>query len=105
MHPHLRATIDRFTAHFAGDVRCVGMHLKGSGGTGMDDAYSDVDLELVVEDAHFAAVSAELREVCERVCGRIELWFPEGARPASRLLPVLAGRPLHRSIYSARSRP
>jgi hypothetical protein len=81
MHPHLRATIGRFTAHFVADARCVGMHLKGSGGTGTDDAYSDVDLELVVEDAHYGAVSAELRAVCERVCGRIELWFPEGARP------------------------
>jgi hypothetical protein len=81
MHPHLRATVGRFAAHFAADARCVGMHLKGSGGTGTDDEYSDVDLELVVEDAHYGAVSAELRALCERVCGRIELWFPEGARP------------------------
>lgn len=81
MHPHLRATIDRFTALFGEDQRCIGMHLKGSGGAGTDDEYSDVDLELVVEDAHYAAISAELRAVCERVCGRIHLWFPEGARP------------------------
>jgi hypothetical protein len=83
MHPHLRATVGRFAAHFAEDGRCVGMHLKGSGGTGTDDEYSDVDLELVVEDAHYGAVSAELRAVCERVCGRIELWFPEGVGPDS----------------------
>jgi hypothetical protein len=83
VHPHLRATVDRFAAHFAGDDRCVGLHLKGSGGTGTDDAYSDsdVDLELVVEDAHYAAVSAALRAVCERVCGRIVLWVPEGVGP------------------------
>jgi hypothetical protein len=83
MHPHLRATIDRFTAHFAADGRCVGLHLKGSGGSGTDDAYSDVDLEMVVEDAHYGAVAAELRPLCERVCGRIALWFPEGVRPES----------------------
>ena len=80
MHAHLRATIDRFAALFAPDGRCAGLHLKGSGGAGTDDAYSDVDLELVVEDAAYGAVSAELREVCERVCGPIRLWFPEGAR-------------------------
>jgi hypothetical protein len=83
MHPYLRETIDRFVDHFAGDVRCVGLHLKGSGGTGTDDAYSDVDLELVVEDAAYAAVSSELRAICERVCGRIQLWFPEGVRADS----------------------
>jgi len=80
MHPHLSATIDTFTEHFREDPRCVGLHLKGSGGTGTDDEYSDVDLELVVEDAHYPAVTAELRALCERVCGRIELWFPEGQR-------------------------
>jgi hypothetical protein len=80
MHAHLRATIDRFTALFAPDARCAGLHLKGSGGAGTDDAYSDVDLELVVQDAAYGAVSAELRAVCERVCGAIRLWFPEGVR-------------------------
>ena len=80
MHPYLRATIDAFTAHFRDDSRCVGLHLKGSAGTGTDDKYSDVDLELVVEDAHYPAATAELRALCERVCGRIELWFPEGQR-------------------------
>jgi hypothetical protein len=81
MHPHLRHTVDRFTALFSADPRCVGMHLKGSGGAGTDDEYSDVDLELVIEDAHYGAISAELRAICERVCGQIHLWFPEGARP------------------------
>jgi len=80
MHPHLRATIEAFTAYFREDTRCFGLHLKGSGGTGTDDEYSDVDLELVVEDASYEALSAELRDVCERVCGRIALWFPEGRR-------------------------
>ena len=47
-------------ALFRKDRRCVGMHLKGSGGMGTDDEYSDVDLEMVVEDAHYAAISAEL---------------------------------------------
>ena len=83
MHPHLRATIDSFTANFARDPRCAGLHLKGSGGSGTDDEYSDVDLELVVEDAHYAAVSADLRNLCERICGPIQLWFPEGVRPDS----------------------
>jgi hypothetical protein len=83
MHPYLRATIEAFTAYFREDGRCVGLHLKGSGGTDTDDEYSDVDLELVVEDAHYAAVAAELRALCERVCGRIELWFPEGQRADS----------------------
>jgi hypothetical protein len=83
MHPYLRDTIDRFVTHFAADLRCVGLHLKGSGGTETDDEYSDVDLELIVRDEHYAAVSAEMRSLCERVCGPIHLWFPEGIRPDS----------------------
>jgi hypothetical protein len=79
VHPHLRATVARFVAHFGADRRCVGMHLKGSGGSGTDDEYSDVDLELVVEDAQYEALSAELRAVCERICGSIRLWVPEGS--------------------------
>ncbi|HEU5314914.1 MAG TPA: hypothetical protein VFX49_02305 [Chloroflexota bacterium] len=80
MHPHLRATIETFTELFREDTRCIGLHLKGSGGAGTDDEYSDVDLELVVEDGDYEAVSAEMRDLCERVCGRIYLWFPEGVR-------------------------
>lgn len=83
MHPHLSATIDLFSRHFAQDARCVGLHVKGSGGTATDDEYSDVDLELIVEDAHYDAVSSELRPLCERFCGPIQLWFPEGVRPDS----------------------
>jgi hypothetical protein len=41
MHPHLRATVERFVAQFRDDGRCVGMHLKGSAGAGTDDEYSD----------------------------------------------------------------
>ena len=80
MNPYLRETIQTFTEHFREDRRCIGLHLKGSGGTGTDDEYSDVDLELVVEDEFYGEVTAELRALCERVCGRIELWFPEGQR-------------------------
>jgi hypothetical protein len=99
MHPHLRATVELFVAHFGTDERCVGMHLKGSGGAGTDDEYSDVDLELVVEDAHYAAVSAELREVCERVCGRIRLWFPEGTGPDGCNYAFLFERAGERFLY------
>ena len=38
MHPYLRETIETFTAHFREDTRCVGLHLKGSGGTGTQAA-------------------------------------------------------------------
>jgi hypothetical protein len=39
-----------------------------------------VDLELTVEDAAYGAVSGELQGLCERVCGQMVLWFPEGVR-------------------------
>jgi hypothetical protein len=53
----------------------------GSGGSETDDEWSDVDLDLVVEDAAYADVAAQLRAVCEAECGRIQVWLPEGERP------------------------
>ena len=82
MHPYLRTTIEAFAGHFREDARCVGLHLKGSGGTGTDDD-SDVDLELVVQDAHYATVAAELRRFGQdgrAACDRWGRSYPEALK-------------------------
>ncbi len=81
MHPYLRGTIERLVARFSVESWCVGMYLSGSGGSGTDDEWSDVDLDLVVEDGAYAEVAAGLRAICEAECGAIRVWLPEGERP------------------------
>jgi len=54
--------------------------LWGSAGRGTDDLYSDLDLGVVIRDQEFDAVRAELRSTCERICGKIQGWLPEGER-------------------------
>jgi len=81
MHPQLLRGLDAAVAHFRGDPRCVGMYLHGSIGRGETDAYSDVDVCAVIEDADYEAVKAEMRGVCERAFGPVVIWLPEGERP------------------------
>ncbi|HZO90799.1 MAG TPA: aminoglycoside 6-adenylyltransferase [Chthonomonadaceae bacterium] len=78
MHPVLEASIARAVDYFRDDERVLGMYLWGSLGKGTADAYSDVDLALVVRDEDYNAVKGELRGVCERICGPIAVWLPEG---------------------------
>jgi hypothetical protein len=78
VNPKLLQALDRFVEHFRSDPRCLGMCLHGSIGRGETDEYSDVDVSIVVKDAHYAEVRAELRPLCEDVCGRIVVWLPEG---------------------------
>ena len=83
MHAYLQETVERLTAHFAAQPWCVGVYLAGSGGAGTDDAWSDVDLDVVVEDGIYDEVVAGLRPLCERECGHIQVWLPEGERPGA----------------------
>ena len=71
MHPLLEQTAGKLEQHFRADNRVLGIYLWGSSGRGTDDLYSDLDLGVVVRDGVFDAVKAELRSVCERVCGPI----------------------------------
>lgn len=81
MHPFLLAALAAAEAHFRADARCVGMYLHGSIGRGDTDAYSDIDVCAVIEDAHYPAVKAEMRELCGKLFGPIVAWLPEGERP------------------------
>ncbi len=83
IHPGLRASLARIEAHFQADRRCAAMYLWGSLGNETADAYSDVDLAIVVDDLEYEAVKSELRSLCERLCGPILAWLPEGERPQS----------------------
>jgi hypothetical protein len=80
MNPRLQKAADRLERHFRADDRCLGIYLWGSAGRGTADPHSDLDLAVVVRDGEFDAVKAELRSICERVCGRIQGWLPEGER-------------------------
>lgn len=78
MHPALLESLSRLEAHFRQDERCLGFYLLGSIGRGETDAYSDIDAAVVVPDEHYAAVQQELRPLCERLCGPVVVWLPEG---------------------------
>jgi predicted nucleotidyltransferase len=80
MHPLLHRTLEDVERHFRADDRCLGLYLFGSAGRGTDDAYSDLDLAIVVRDEAYGAMTRELRAVCERICGPLQVWLPEGER-------------------------
>src|SRR5437763_607918 len=80
MHPVLQGAAERLEEHFRTDPCCLGIYLWGSAGRGTADLYSDLDFAVVVRDDQFAAVKAELRSTCERLCGKIQGWLPEGER-------------------------
>lgn len=80
MHSYLRETIERFRLQFDQDGRVAAMYLFGSGGKGADDEYSDADVGIVIRDESYEELRDELKDICERLCGRIHLWFPEGER-------------------------
>jgi hypothetical protein len=80
MHPLLEQTAAKIEQFFRKDDRCLGLFLWGSAGRGTDDAYSDLDLGIVVRDEAFAAVKGELRSICEEICGGTHGWLPEGER-------------------------
>ncbi len=81
MHPFLHEALAAAEAHFREDPRCVGMYLHGSIGRGDTDAYSDIDVCAVIEDAHYQAVKEEMRDLCGKLFGPIVAWLPEGERP------------------------
>lgn len=78
MHEYLRDTIEKFKQKFYNDNRIIAMYLYGSGGKGIDDEYSDVDLGMVIQDGFYGEVRDGLKDICEYICGKIHLWFPEG---------------------------
>jgi hypothetical protein len=80
MHPRLEETLETMEQQFRADSRCLGLYLFGSVGRGTDDAYSDLDLVVVVRDDAYEAVKAAFRPLCERLCGPLSVWLPEGER-------------------------
>jgi hypothetical protein len=83
MHPNLLQSLQRLQDHYAQDERCLGAFLSGSIGAGTTDEWSDVDLDMVFRDEDYAAAKAECRANCERLCGPILVWLPEGEGPHS----------------------
>ena len=81
IHPGLHETLAKLEAHFLADSRCAAMYLWGSLGKGNADSFSDVDVAIVIHDEHYQAVKSELQSVCERLCGPLLAWLPEGERP------------------------
>jgi len=78
MHEYLKQTIEKFKKEFQGDNRITAMFLYGSAGRNADDEYSDVDLGVVIKDGFYNEVRNNLKGICESVCGKIYLFFPEG---------------------------
>jgi hypothetical protein len=78
MHPLLHKTLENAERHFRADDRCLGLYLFGSSGKGTDDAYSDLDLAIVVRGEAYEAMKREFRQTCERICGPVQVWLPEG---------------------------
>jgi predicted nucleotidyltransferase len=78
LNPKLTQSLQNLEAHFRRDERCLGMFLWGSLGRESADAYSDVDVGIVVRDEDYAAMKAELYGTCEAACGKIVVWLPEG---------------------------
>jgi hypothetical protein len=78
MHPVLQQVTERVEQRLREDARCLGLYLWGSSGKGTDDAYSDLDLGVVIRDADYEAVRQEFRRLCEAVCGPLQVWLPEG---------------------------
>ncbi len=77
MHPVLKQAFARSVELFRSDPRVQACWLLGSAQSGHEDAYSDVDPMLLVDDAHFEAFSAELPHLFRRVARDIVLWWPE----------------------------
>ncbi len=80
MHPRLHQVLETAERHFRADDRCLGLYLFGSSGRGTDDAYSDLDLAVVVRDDAYEAIKREFRATCEGIWGPIQVWLPEGER-------------------------
>jgi predicted nucleotidyltransferase len=78
MHHVLTDSLKRIEDYFAQDERCIGMYLSGSLANDSADEWSDVDVVAVLRDEDYAAVNEGMRAVCERLCGPILVWLPEG---------------------------
>jgi hypothetical protein len=78
IHPVLTESFERLRAYFEADERCVGMFLWGSLDNGTADAWSDVDVSAVFRDEDYQQVKAEMRSICDSLCGPILVWLPEG---------------------------
>src|SRR5215216_6010642 len=78
MHPVLQQVAETIERRLREDPRCLGLYLWGSSGKGTDDAYSDLDLAVVIRDADYEVVRQEFRPLCEAICGPLPVWLPEG---------------------------
>lgn len=77
LNAKLLKSVERLTESYTSDARCLAIFLWGSAGRGNADLFSDVDFGVVVAEADYAAMRAELQGVCERECGEITLWLAE----------------------------
>lgn len=97
------ALLERILSSLQADRRVAGAWLLGSLGRGTADAWSDIDLCVVVRDADVTAVLAERRDLVARPGGPLLVQdLPRNAPPGGAYLLVLypgAGGPVHVDWY------
>jgi len=81
MHSGLEAALQRMRDVFFSDDRCWAMYITGSLAKKCADEFSDIDVGIVAPPEHYAALKADIQGICERTCGRIVAWLPEGEQP------------------------
>ena len=78
MHPYFTQCLNKLTDHWEKDPRALAFAMSGSGGRGVDDEWSDLDVILVTSDDAYASICREMKELMGSVCGDIYIWLPEG---------------------------
>ncbi|WP_164002386.1 aminoglycoside 6-adenylyltransferase [Pyxidicoccus caerfyrddinensis] len=92
-HPPLREFAERAVTFFSADARFTGLLAGGSAISRNVDAYSDLDLILVVREESRAEVLAQRRELAERLGPLLYAFTGEHVREP-RLLICLYGSPI-----------
>ena len=77
MHPRLKEILDKSVEVFRADPRVDGGVHLGSVGKSNEDIFSDVDPLFIVRDESFDELDSELRDIFQRICPPIILWWPE----------------------------
>jgi hypothetical protein len=73
VHPSLRTVLERFEAEVQSDPSVLGVLYTGSLGRGTADRFSDLDLEVWLDDDAFADLPAKTRDL-HAVLGGVELF-------------------------------
>ena len=99
MQPSLTDTLEQLTTLFSSDPRCQAMFLWGSMGAGTSDAYSDVDVAVIISDEAFETVKTEIRDLFRSIFGNIVAWIAEGETAESVNYAFLYHADSHLLLY------